>query len=597
MCSGNKTLYPVQNEFRFNQLLNSMWNFEIDPDSIGIKEKWYKKLPKPESMPVPGTFAELTTKRDRKYYTGDFWYEKDVFVPSFLKNKDIAIRFGSITHRAKVFFNSVEVKTHEGGFLPFEADITKVVKLGQVNHLAILVNNKLSLETIPCGDVTILSDGRKADRPRFDFFNYSGIMRNVWLVATPKGKIIDFDLKYDIQGKSAQIHYQIYGNGDTAKVELTDRNGNTVAVQSGLKNSIDVKNTQLWSPACPYLYGIKIQLLRQGKIIDEYSNKIGIRTVKVLGTQILLNDKPIHLKGFGKHEDFTILGKATSESVIKRDFECMKWIGVNCFRTSHYPYAEEWYREADRYGFLIIDEVPAVGLSSYNFIEAAKGKFKSFFTNKNNSKLEQVHEQEITEMINRDKNHPSVIVWSLFNEPESTSNESYHYFKKIFNFVRENKLDPQARPLTGALENHSQPDTDRLSQLCDIVSLNRYYGWYVKGGQYIQEAKKKFIDEMNGWERLNLNKPFIFTEFGADTLASEHRLPAEMWSQEYQNEVIHMFFDVFKQYNFIQGELIWNFADFKTEDAIARVGGNQKGIFTRDRQPKDAAFLLRKLWK
>lgn len=591
-------LYPVNNKFRFNRLLNGTWNFEIDPESKGISDKWYNKLPHPEEMPVPGTFAEITTERSMKYYTGDFWYETNIFVPRFLKNKKIYIRFGSVTHRGKVFLNRHKVGQHEGGFLPFSVDITNYVKFDQNNHLSILVNNELSEETLPCGTEEILSNGHKLARPYFDFFNYSGIMRNVWLVALPATQIINYDLNYVIKSNYALINYQIFTNCENKRIRVTllDDQGKIIIRTEGKQGTLKVPHEHLWNTKDPYLYTFKIQLLNENKIVDEYESKIGIRTISIKGGQILLNNHPIYLKGFGKHEDFDILGKAVNESVIKRDFECMKWIGANCFRTSHYPYAEEWYQYADKYGFLIIDEVPAVGLvrSTRNFVHAIKGKITNFFQQATIPELKKVHKKEIQEMINRDKNHPSVIAWSLFNEPETNSDEAFKYFKNIFSFTR--NLDVQNRPLTGALENHSQPDTDKINSLCDIISLNRYFGWYIKGGPQLTDAKKQFVNEMNKWKAKKLNKPFIFTEFGADTLSSEHCLPSEMWSQEYQKEIYQMFFDIFKKYDFVDGELVWNFADFKTTEGIMRIGGNKKGIFTRERQPKDAAYLLKKRW-
>lgn len=595
---NNSELYPVNNKFRFNSLLNGTWNFQIDPEDKGINEKWFNGLPDPIDMPVPGTFAEITVDRSLKYYTGNFWYEKNIFIPIFLKGKDIFIRFGSVTHRARVFINGNEVCSHEGGFLPFSVNITNYIEYDKENCLSILANNELSESTLPCGQVMKLSNGRKLAKPYFDFFNYSGIMRNVWLEALPQRRINDFDLNYKIEDKSASITYKIFSTkADETRVELLDKNDKLITSHNGNKGILEVKNPILWNLQNPYLYKLKIELFSRGQRVDEYVTSVGIRTVRVKGTKILLNNKPIYLKGFGKHEDFDVLGKAINESIIKRDFECMRWTGANCFRTSHYPYAEEWYQYADKYGFLIIDEVPAVGLvrSTHNFVQAINGKFTRFFQQDTVPELMKVHKQEITEMIRRDKNHPSVIAWSLFNEPETNSEEAFNYFKEIFDYTR--KLDPQNRPLTGALENHSQPDVDKVNKLCDIICLNRYFGWYIKGGPELDDAKNQFVTEMNKWQDKKLNKPFIFTEFGADTLATEHRLPSEMWSQEYQDEVYKMFFEIFAKYPFIQGELVWNFADFKTGEGIFRVGGNQKGIFTREREPKDAAFVLRKHWQ
>lgn len=275
----------------------------------------------------------------------------------------------------------------------------------------------------------------------------------------------------------------------------------------------------------------------------------------------------------------------------------MKWSGANCFRTSHYPYAEEWYRFADEEGFLIIDEVPAVGMmrSLMNFVDAGSGKYTSFFESETVPELQKNHLAAVNEMIKRDKNHPSVIAWSLFNEPETISTFAHDYFKVIFDEAR--RLDNQERPMTGALEKTSAPSKCQVNELCDFICLNRYYGWYISGGAGLSDARELFIEEMDEWKNRNLNKPFVFTEFGADTLSTEHKLPSVMWTQEYQKEYYEMNFEIFDKYDFVKGELTWNFADFQTGEGIFRVGGNKKGVFTRNRQPKDSAFIFKKRWE
>lgn len=142
----------------------------------------------------------------------------------------------------------------------------------------------------------------------------------------------------------------------------------------------------------------------------------------------------------------------------------------------------------------------------------------------------------------------------------------------------------------------SGPDTSKGQQFADFISLNRYYGWYVMGGNGISDAEDAFRAEMDKWAEVRGDRPVIFTEYGADTLAEEHKLPSVMWSQEYQNEYLDMNHRVFDSYDFIQGELVWNFADFQTTEGIMRVNGNKKGIFTRQRQPKDAAYTFRARW-
>ncbi|WP_334352661.1 beta-glucuronidase [Companilactobacillus sp. HBUAS56257] len=590
-------LYPCDNRYRESKSLNGMWDFKFDPNGIGLKENWNKGLNDAIKMPVPGSFSDLFTQKEKRDYTGDFWYEIDFYVPKGWEKNKTFIRFGSLTHRGIIYCNGKKITEHEGGFLPVVANISESINVNGINKIVIKMNNELSEYTLPVGTTQVLKSGRKIARPYFDFFNYSGIQRNVWLVSLPNKSIKDFDTSIKLNQNVAEINYNIVADDGDVKVELCETDGTIVAVSKGASGKLFVKAPHLWNVKNAYLYTFKIILSEKNIIIDQYESKIGLRTVQIKNDKICINDKPVYLKGFGKHEDFDILGKSFNWSIVKRDFECMKWTNANCFRTSHYPYAEEWYQLADEEGFLIIDEVPAVGMmrSFQNFVDAGKGKFTNFFSTKTIPELKKNHSQQIKEMIKRDKNHPSVFSWSLFNEPETTSQPAYDYFKDIFSVAR--KADPQKRPCTGALEKNSQPDTCKVYPLCDFICLNRYYGWYIDGGEAVDDSQIEFEAEMNKWKKEKLNKPFVFTEFGTDNLVSEHKLPSIMWSQEYQNEYLKMYFDVFDKYPFIQGELVWNFADFQTSQGIRRVNGNKKGIFTRERQPKEAAFLLKDRWE
>lgn len=164
-------------------------------------------------------------------------------------------------------------------------------------------------------------------------------------------------------------------------------------------------------------------------------------------------------------------------------------------------------------------------------------------------------------------------------------------FDKVWEF------DPQKRPRTFAMELSSGPDAKCCHQYCDFWTLNRYYGWYVKGGYEISDAMNAFRQEMDEWASQEPMKPMVFTEYGADTLSFEHKLPSVMWSQEYQMEYLELYHELFDSYPFVKGEQVWNFADFQTVEGVGRANGNKKGVFTRDRQPKDSAFLLKKRWE
>ena len=591
-------LYPRETVSRRVVSMDGMWKFCLDEKSAGENEKWQEGIPGKEMIPVPASFQDFYTEKDIREYAGDFWYEKDMFVPGEWSGKQVLLRFGAATHRAVVFVNGTKVAEHEGGFLPFCADVTEVVRYNAYNKVVVKVNNELTVTNIPCGQTVTLPTGKKMCKPYFDFFNYSGLQRSVWLTALPKESVFDIETVNELCGSDARVSYTVKTTGDhPVTVELLDEEGQKVASCEGKEGVLEVKDAHLWKVRDAYLYQMVVRIMDKDEILDEYIQEIGIRTVEVKGTSILLNGEPVYLRGFGKHEDSDIVGRGFNIGVMKRDFELMKWIGANSFRTSHYPYSEEIYQMADREGFLIIDEVPAVGLfeSLMNFMEASTGKNTAFFEKETTPILLQAHLRAVEEMITRDKNHPSVIAWSLLNEPETTSDAAVPYFKEVFDRARE--LDPQKRPRTFALVMNSTPDKCKCCNFSDIIALNRYFGWYVSGGYDISTAEVLFRKEVDAWKALNLNKPFIFTEYGADTLGSEHKLPSVMWSQEYQAEYLKMNNEVFDSYDFIKGEQIWNFADFQTTEGIMRVNGNKKGVFTRQRQPKDIAYKLKERWE
>ncbi len=595
----NKSLlYPCESSARRVVSLDGMWRFAFDPQGQGVDKGWTMALPESITMPVPASFCDFFTDKDSREYCGDFWYETDFFVPGEWEGKDIAVRFGSVTHHARIFVNGVEVTAHEGGFLPFDAAVTDIVRYNQHNHLAVLANNELNETMLPAGRTTTLSNGKKMATPYFDFYNYAGIHRPVKLMALPKERVLDFSVVHSLSGTAADVAYTVATNGDHAVCVDVYDGAEKVAHADGKSGTLHIENVKLWNVHAAYLYNFVIRITDGETVVDEYREKIGIRTFEIKDGNFLLNGKAVYLRGFGKHEDADIRGRGLDLATVKRDYELMKWIGANCFRTSHYPYAEELYQMADEEGFLVIDEVPAVGFmeSTVNFLSASQGNGKKvgWFEKETTPQLLENHKAALIDMINRDKNHASVIAWSILNEPQCTSEGTEAYFKTLFDLAHE--IDPQKRPRTYAIVMMSLPNNSKGQQFADFISLNRYYGWYVMGGMNIVDAEAAFRREMDGWSMALHGRPMIFTEYGADTMPSEHKLPSVMWSQEYQNEYLDMNHAVFDSYDFVKGELVWNFADFQTTEGIMRVNGNKKGIFTRQRQPKDAAFHFRARW-
>lgn len=579
-------LTPRMTESRTIVSLDGLWMFRLDYKNEGIESNWHQGVPETRPIAVPASYNDLYTEQEIRDFVGDAWYEKTFsFHP---EGERLVLRFGSVTHRATVWLNDHELGGHEGGFLPFEFDVTSLLKHG-MNRLVVKVNNELSYHSLPVGVTQTKWNGKKYHHPAFDFFNYSGIHRSVLICSTPKKHIEDITLIPSYEGNTGKIDYVVETNGDDDVIEVRVRDsGKTIATQNGRQGTLDISDVNLWSPDNPYLYEVDV---RYGK--DVYTLKTGIRKVEIRGNRFLLNDKPVYFKGFGKHDDFDIIGKGFNLPVMIRDFELLKWIGANSVRTTHYPYPEEFYDLADQYGILVIDEVPAVGMWKRSSDLNAMGKKPYFAEEGVMTKTMENHKNQLAELVKRDKNHPCVVIWSVANEPATDEDASLPYFEEIFAYAR--TLDPQKRPIGFVNCGIAPPNTCRISHLGDILMLNRYSGWYYLNGAQFSLAKGDLKHELKGWVA-KYDKPIIMTEYGADTLSGMHQLPSVMFSEEYLVDYLNAYHEAFDEFESVIGEHPWNFADFNTEQGLQRVGGNKKGIFTRNRQPKMAAHILRERW-
>ncbi|MEW6507347.1 MAG: beta-glucuronidase [Bacteroidota bacterium] len=587
-------LYPLINNYRNVIDLSGIWDFKTDPGNIGEKQKWNRGFFSEISIAVPGSWNEQLEELGLLHYVGSAWYSKKVFIPSVLEFKRIILRVGSIDYNAKIWINGKFVGENSVAFLPFEMEIGDLVEFGNENLFVIKVNNELNHETIPQG---ITKDQFRSEKrlreetnppTRFDFTPYGGIHRSIQLVITPKIFISQIKADTKIIGKNqgfAGITVEVKNVQNlTAHVKISDGKKIFSSMETVKRGKVfsefRIPNCRLWSNDDPFLFDLEVQLYQDGCIIDEYKLPIGIREIKVEGNKILLNGKEIYLKGFGKHEDFPVIGKGLLLPLMVKDFEMMKWINANSFRTSHYPYSEEMMFYADRKGFLIIDEVAAVSLD---------------FRRVNDRTLKS-HKEHIKRLIDRDYNHPSVIMWAVGNEPNLVGDADYYngvarkYWKEIFAFTK--KLDNK-RPVT--VPNCTRAGVnDPVFAFSDIITLNRYYGWYEYPGN-LEEAINILSSEMDLIYK-KYKRPIMFTEFGVDTVAGYHSISTQMFTEEYQQKFLEAYIQLIRSKDYTVGEHVWNFADFRTPQHFRRVVLNLKGVFTRIREPKSAAFILKKLW-
>lgn len=587
-------LYPRASETRDLRTLDGLWNFRKSPTDpeTGYRAGWFEqdldKTGPVITMPVPSSYNDVGEDITLRDHVGVVWYDRRFHVPSWwgTSGQRVWLRFSSVHYATEVFVNGKSVMYHEIGHLPFETEITDVVSFNSSNLLTVVVDNTLLSDTVPQGVVKSIYVGpnkiRQEQQYTFDFYNYAGIHRTVFLYSTPQVYIDDVIVNTDIQGLTGFIVYNVTQKGSVSDkvrcfVQVFDKNDTQVTAYNECAGLLEIGNANFWwpylmHPEPGYLYTMKASLIGPlGEVIDTYSQKIGIRTVTWSNTTIYLNEKPLYLKGFGMHEDSDLRGKGWDPVLWVKNFNLIKWLGANAFRTSHYPYAEEIYQLADEYGIMIIDECPSVDTDGFSDSLLAK------------------HKQSLTELIRRDKNHPSVIMWSISNEPRSANKLADRYFGEVVRHVKSMDL---SRPVTIAIS--AGVTADKSGRHLDVISFNRYNGWYANPGQTAQ-IMNNVVEEATNWHRIN-NKPIIMTEYGADTIEGLHLYPEYIWSEEYQCVLIAEHFKAFdhlRKAGFFAGEFIWNFADFKTPQSITRVGGNKKGIFTRNRQPKAAAHLLR----
>lgn len=595
-----RVLYPIQNSTRNKLDISGIWDFKTDPDWVGEAGGWANGLEGARPMAVPGSWNEQYN--DLFGYFDLAWYVKETYIPKSWQGERVFIRVGSANYLGTVYVNGVRVGEHEGGHLPFAFEINDYVKWDEANVIAISVDNVLKPDRVPSGNMpgSDMSMFMSTPKTTFDFYPFAGIHRPVVLYSVPQTYIEDVTVVTTFEGSTGKVKVTVKLNAAVAGQGSVQLKGGAAVCEGGLAFAdgvsvaeLVVPDAHLWSDKDPYLYDLTVSVEAGSPTqVDEYSLKVGIRTVAVDGGRILLNGNPVKLNGFGRHEDFPATAKALNLPLIVKDYQLMKWTGANAYRTSHYPYSEEEMQMADREGFLIIDEIPAVSLQMADEAHLPERMRMCL--------------QQINEMISRDKNHPAVVMWCVANEPmpkgfavgaagaSDPTQEAMNRPGKEFldtEMARARELDP-TRPITvvtlmGGPQNWMEQ--------CDVICMNRYWGWYTLGGQ-LDKAREGLEAELDQvWGRFH--KPIIITEFGADTVPGYHGLPDVMWTEEYQAACIRFHLEVAAERDFVAGMQVWNFADFAAVQSLMRVGGlNHKGVFTRIRTPKMAAHVLREFW-
>lgn len=551
--------------------LNGKWNAIVDPYSRGEQMKFYlNRSPQKKTefleysfdgglrLDVPGDFNSQMPQL--QYYEGNIWYQR-TFEAEKKEGRRQYLYFAGVNYETKVWLNGIEVGCHEGGFTPFQFDITAQLKDG-VNDLVVLVNNDRRPDGIPAMS--------------FDWWNYGGILRDVFFVSRPEVHIRDYKVQLK-QGGGIAGYVQLEGASSPQEVTLTieglDLRQSLTTDAKGF-TSFEIQATpELWAPGNPKLYPVTIST-GQDRIKDE----IGFRTIAAEGTKILLNGKPVFLKGVNFHEEIPQrLGRAYSESDAAMILSEVKTLGCNFIRTSHYPQNEHIVRAAERMGIMIWEEIPI-----WQGIDFA------------NPEIFKKAEKMLRDMIYRDKNRAAVIIWSIANETKPSD-----YRDKVLTGLVDLCHELDGTRLVGAAFDNPRYDKDtstfrledKLANAVDVVGVNKYLGWYQPFPVKPDQIK---------WE-VATGKPLIVSEFGAEALHGK-RGPDDVayeWSEDYQAEVYRKNLVMFRNIPNLSGIAPWVLFDFRSPYRCHQTyqnGWNRKGLVGDKGQRKMAWQVMKEFY-
>ena len=553
--------------------LNGKWQIIIDPYDAGAgdwkpvwrdqtasgKTDFYEyKFIDAVTLTVPGDWN--SQNRELKYYEGTIWYKKTIRYQKKNKKKNF-LYFSGVNYECDVYLNNEKLGSHEGGFTPFQFDITDKIKNGD-NSIILRVNNTRRVDGIPAMN--------------FDWWNYGGITRDVYLVETPESFIKDYFVQLAKNSKTEIKGWVALSTPAVKKVSVlipelkikyntqTDGNGKALL-------KITAKPV-LWSPRKPKLYTVIIKTET-----DSVRETIGFRNISVRGTDILLNGKSIFLKGINIHEEIPQRsGRAWSETDALQLLNWAKDLGCNFVRTAHYPHNEYMVRLAEKMGIMIWEEIPLWQGIQFTNPEILK-KANRF----------------LDEMIARDRNRCAVILWSLSNEtiPSDSRNKTLAAMA-----AHARSLD-STRLITSAF-NHVVYDKntvtieDPLSEALDVLAVNEYLGWY---------SQWRAKPEAMQWKSLYA-KPLIMSEFGGEAMYGIHGSADTLssWSEESQEKIYRDQVNMFKQIPFLRGTCPWILVDFRSptrRHPVYQQGWNRKGLLGNNGLKKRAWYVMSEYYK
>jgi len=553
------------------ELLDGLWNFSTDQYDYCLRGKWYEErhfdenglsLPVDydfedwEKLKVPGVWN--TQKKEYFYYEGPGVYTRTFQYRSHGEKK-VVLRCGAVYYSAKVFLNRKFIGYHKGGSTPFCIDITQYLQ--PENRIIIVADNTRRHTQLPSVNT--------------DWYNYGGITRSVELIRLPELYIKDFSVSLQ------------KGSADTAEgfitAEYADKNNSAARTEKAVLSidelhisepvilNADADGTMkgtfsfkapfiLWSPDVPKLYHAQITLGT-----DTVSDDIGFRNIEVKGRNIYLNGKAIYLNGVSEHEESAANGKAVTEEERIENLTIAKEMGCNFMRLAHYPHNENEAKLADRMGLLLWEEIPVYWLIAFS-----------------NQETYDDAQNQLTELIMRDRNRASVIIWSVGNENPDTD-ARLSFMSRLAQHAK--RIDPTRLVSAACLvDTDHLKIADRLEKYLDIIGLNEYYGWYNPDFDKLP----KLLNNSNP------SKPVIITEFGADALSGAYGTIDQKGTETCQEYIYKKQTELIGSIPYIKGTTPWILYDFRTPRRMGKYqhGRNTKGLLSEDKKHRKLAFFV-----
>ncbi len=547
---------------RPRESLGGEWFFTLDLFDEGLRQRWYADEPTPaqdwrvprdydagagETFTVPGCFT--VAKPEWRHFEGGAWYTRTLDLPALPSTERLFLRLGAANYEARIFLNGTFIRSHRGGSTPIFAELTGHVQAG-ANRLQIQVDNRRRPSQVPMD--------------HFDWFNDGGLYREVDLIRLPAVFLRRMSLALvpgsDFQQIRARVSLSDPQAGE-ARVVIPELGINAVIpLTAGEGESVVTAEPQLWSPLNPKLYDV---IWAYGA--ERITERVGFRELRTDGPHILLNGYPIYLKGLCVHEDDVVTGRMTSDADIRRRLTHAQELGCTVLRLAHYPHHERVAELADEMGLMLWCEIPV-----YWAIDFA------------NPETYADAENQLLEMIARDENRASVILWGVGNENADTE-ARYQFMARLAAAARA----ADSTRLIGAaclINREKFCIEDRLTAHLDVIGINEYFGWYEP--------------DFGGLERLLANshpdRPVVISETGADALAGHHGRIDELFTEECQAEIFRRQVAILAKTPWVQGLFPWLLYDFRSErrQTVFQRGLNRKGLIAEDKTTKKQAFYV-----